>query len=423
MTKQVSLFGDCVVDPPSTEGIKYAGSKLKLLAKILELASRTGAKTVLDGFSGTTRVSQAFAKQGYRVVCNDIAVWSEVFGKCYLLNRSERTAYTELIEHLNAQQPKDGWFTQHYGGSPSGKSCSDTVLKKPWQTHNTRKLDAIREEIERLSLSEIEKAVALTSLILALDRVDSTLGHFVSYLKDWSSRSFNDLRLEVPRIFVNTDHHQVRRQDVFSLAQSSVDLAYYDPPYGSNNEKMPPSRVRYASYYHVWTTVIQNDRPGLFGKALRRKDTSDTVASSVFEEFRRNPVTSRFIAVEAIERLIRETNARWIILSYSSGGRATADELNEVLQQNGSVAEVVELDHKRNVMADMKWTNDWLRDADRPNREFLFLLEKSRTSEDGCFSKKCDVTLALGASGAGVTSPQTSAELSSRPLRSAGRAG
>ena len=55
MTDQLSLFGDCLVDPPSTEGIKYAGSKLKLLPKILELAARTGAKTVLDGFAGTTR--------------------------------------------------------------------------------------------------------------------------------------------------------------------------------------------------------------------------------------------------------------------------------------------------------------------------------------------------------------------------------
>lgn len=376
MTDQMSLFGGCLVDPPSTEGIKYAGSKLKLLPKILELAARTGAKTVLDGFAGTTRVSQAFAKRGYRVTCNDIAVWSEVFGRCYLLNRAERTAYASLIEHLNSQRPKDGWFTQHYGAGPNGKTPRDASLKKPWQAHNTQKLDAIREEIDHLSLSEIEKAVALTSLILALDRVDSTLGHFVSYLKDWSPRSFNKLRLEVPRVFVNTEDHQVLRQDVLSSKVGAVDLAYFDPPYGSNNEKMPPSRVRYASYYHVWTTIIQNDQPELFGKALRRKDTSDRIASSVFEDFRRNPSTDRFIALEAIERLIKNTQARWIILSYSSGGRATADELNNVLQKNGNLIEVVEVDYRRNVMAEMKWTNDWIRDSEKPNREFLFLLEK-----------------------------------------------
>lgn len=392
MTDQLSLFGDYLVDAPSTEGIKYAGSKLKLLAEILRLVKRTGARFVLDGFAGTTRVSQALAKHGHRVACNDIAVWSETFARCYLQNRYPREHYVKLIEHLNAQTPRDGWFTQHYGASPNEKAKGNGALKKPWQVHNTRKLDAIREEIESLRLSPIEKAVALTSLILALDRVDSTLGHFVSYLKDWSPRSFNELQLEVPQLFAATEDHQVTRQDVFSLAQSTVDLAYYDPPYGSNNEKMPPSRVRYASYYHLWTTVILNDQPELFGKALRRKDTSDTVACSVFEEFRRDPITNRFIAVEAIARLIRSTRAPWILLSYSSGGRATAKELTEVLQEHGTVVEVVELDYKRNVMAGMKWTNEWIRGSEDPNREFLFLLEKNGTCENFDPREECDIT-------------------------------
>jgi adenine-specific DNA-methyltransferase len=38
--------------------------------------------------------------------------------------------------------------------------------------------------------------------------------------------------------------------------------------------------------------------------------------------------------------------------------------------------EVVELGYKKNVMAGMKWTNEWLRDAEEPNREFLFLIER-----------------------------------------------
>ena len=97
----------------------------------------------------------------------------------------------------------------------------------------------------------------------------------------------------------------------------------------------------------------------------------------MFEEFRRNPNSGRFIAVEAIERLIQSTNARWIILSYSSGGRATSDELNDMLSSNGTVVDVIELDYKRNVMAGMKWTNEWLRDAESPNREFLFLIDKN----------------------------------------------
>lgn len=375
--ERFSSFSDPLPDVPPTEGIKYAGSKLKLLPYILRLANKVDAKTVLDGFSGTTRVSQAFAKSGYRVLCNDISVWSEVLGTCYLQNDKTPEAYQDLIDHLNSLSPIDGWFTEMYGGEPNG-GCSVQAdgLKKPWQIRNTRKLDAIRQEIEELSLSTVERAVGLTSLILALDQVDSTVGHFVSYLKNWSPRSFNDLVLKVPDVFVTEEQHEVSRRDIFDfLPNAPVDLAYFDPPYGSNNQKMPPSRVRYASYYHLWTTVCLYDNPKVFGKARRREDSSDKVAASVFEEFRTN-TNGRFVAVQAIERLMQSTKARWIILSYSSGGRATGHELHQVISDNGTLLDAVELDYKKNVMAGMKWTNKWIRDTDEPNREFLFLIEK-----------------------------------------------
>ncbi|MYB63784.1 DNA methyltransferase [Candidatus Poribacteria bacterium] len=376
---QIPLFDepDPLLKLPSTQSIKYAGSKLKLIPQILQLAQKVNAKTILDGFSGTTRVSQAFAKLGYNVVCNDISLWSKVLGTCYLLNTKPRSEYQPLIDHLNALPPIDCWFTEHYGGHTNdGSAMQKDGLKKPWQLHNTRKLDAIRQEIEILNLSVVEKAVALTSLMLALDRVDNTLGHFSSYLRQWAPRSYKELVLEVPEVFTSTGHHEVHQSDIFELvSEVSPDIAYFDPPYGSNNEKMPPSRVRYAAYYHLWKSLILYDTPKLFGKAKRREDSSDTSSASVFEEFRRNG-DGRFIAVEAIEKLIRMTQARWILLSYSSGGRATAADLNDVMQSNGKLLAVTEMDYKRNVMGSMKWSHEWTPSTAKPNQEFLFLLEK-----------------------------------------------
>ena len=83
------------------------------------------------------------------------------------------------------------------------------------------------------------------------------------------------------------------------------------------------------------------------------------------------------MAVEAIERLLQATRARHIILSYSSGGRATAGELHEVISSVGQVVEVLEVDYRKNVMAGMRWTNEWIAEAETPNREFLFLIEKT----------------------------------------------
>ena len=85
--------------------------------------------------------------------------------------------------------------------------------------------------------------------------------------------------------------------------------------------------------------------------------------------------SNRFIAVEAIERLIQNTPCEWIILSYSSGGRATERELKDVIRDNGKLMKAIAIDYQKNVMASMKWTNDWTKETEVPNREFLFLVK------------------------------------------------
>ncbi len=367
-----------IIQTPKTEGIKYAGSKLKLLPHILQLASKVNAQTIFDGFAGTTRVSQAFAQTGYRVISNDHAVWAKTFGECYLKNEKDTKYYGEIIKHLNDLKPVHGWFTENYGGSADGEnSVGIDGLKKPFQIHNMQKLDAIRQEIERIHSGKIEKSVLLTSLILALDKVDNTLGHYASYLKKWSPRSYKTLELKVPRIFATRDDHEVFSGDIFSVLENvEADLVYFDPPYGSNNEKMPPSRVRYAAYYHIWTSIILNDKPETFGKAKRRKDSSDIRAGSVFEEFRQTEC-GNFIAVEAISKMLSRVNAKYVILSYSSGGRATAENLFDILEKSGKILELIKTDYKRNVMASMRWTNAWIKEAEKKNQEYLFLIEKS----------------------------------------------
>jgi adenine-specific DNA-methyltransferase len=357
------------MDIPKTEGIKYAGSKLKILPYIFEMVRELkGVETVLDGFSGSTRVSQAFAQLGYSTSANDIAAWSEVFATCYLKADNTNAYYQELIDHLNNLQGVDGWFTENYGGTKS-------ELKKPFQLKNTLKLDAIRDEIDHLELVWEDKCVLLTSLIYALDKVDSTLGHFAAYLSDWSPRSFNDLNLKMPLRFTLKGKNNVYRNDIFkTVANNRFDLVYFDPPYGSNNEKMPPSRVRYASYYHLWTTIIQHDKPAIFGKANRREDSRDNSSPSVFEEYRKSE-NGDYLAMNALRRLIEETNAHYLMLSYSSGGRATKQQLMDIISGSGKLLEVKLIDFKKNIMSSMRTTNEWI-SSNEKHHEYLFLMEK-----------------------------------------------
>ena len=355
------------IDIPKTEGIKYTGSKLKLLPYIIQSIQNLDINTVLDGFTGTTRVAQAFSQLGYNTTCNDISEWSEVFGNCYLISSKSDSFYQEIIDYLNSLDGYDGWFTEHYGGKGDKG-------KMPFQIHNTQKLDAIRDKIDELNLEWVDKCVILTSLIKAMDAVDNTLGHFAAYLSGWAPRSYNTMKLELPKRFPITTENKVLKGDVFDAIKDYHDLVYFDPPYGSNNEKMPPSRVRYASYYHIWKTIILNDKPTLFGKVNRRDDSRDTLSASVFEEFRKSD-NGKFIAMQAIDKLIAETNARYILLSYSSGGRATKQELYDIINCHGKLISAQEIDYKKNVMAGFSWTNEWLNDTGK-NKEYLFLMEK-----------------------------------------------
>ena len=150
-----------------------------------------------------------------------------MFGKCFLQATKPRDFYQPYMEELNALDGQDGWFTQHYAVEQG------EITKAPFQRKNLRKLDAIRQRIEEYHLDDIDKAVLLTSLMFALDKVDSTLGHYVSYLADWSPRSYDDMRLEVPNYQIYDKRHTVLKGDVFEIIKGrKFDLAYFDPPYG-----------------------------------------------------------------------------------------------------------------------------------------------------------------------------------------------
>lgn len=367
-----------------TEGIKYTGSKREIIPTLLELVRPLNVRTVFDGFTGTTRVAQAFKKAGYEVYSNDVAVWSKVFGDCYLLNTKPASYYQPIIDRLNKLPSKSGWFTEHYGGEANGGSAiHNDGKKKMWQLHNTMKLDAIREEIDNVANDEVEKSVLLTSLIYAMDKVDSSVGHHVSYLKQWAPRAYNTMRMAVPKLIIDNKNHKVFNHEIFDLLDDiEVDLAYYDPPYGSSNKLMPPSRVRYASYYHIWKTVCLNDKPKVVGAANRREDVSDIIAGSIFEEFRKND-NGRYLVIDALKKLIEKTKAKYIVLSYNNNGRATFDAITEILRELKMKCSILEMDYRKNVMATMAWTNEWLSSGheDIKNKEFLFLIQKDKSAK------------------------------------------
>jgi len=285
------------------------------------------------------------------------------------------------MEHLNHLHPENGWYSDHYGGvdNGDGQAVAADGTRRVWQLQNAMRIDAIRNEISRLTLSPVDEAVCLSALILAADKVDSTVGHYASFLRVWSPRSYNDLVLEVPAFCPPNEDHLVVQGDIRQVITSvddQYDVLYLDPPYGSNNDLMPSSRVRYAAYYNLWTSLIRDDYPETYGKSNRRVDTSDRRLQNDFEDFRRNPATGRWLALEAIESVLRQATCPVVVISYSTEGRVPIGELVESLGAWGKVARILEVDHKRNVMSAMRWTNDWAKDASVSHKELVLVLER-----------------------------------------------
>ena len=130
--QQLDIYGNTFLTTPTTQGIKYAGSKLKILPYIVEILSGLkDIKKVLDGFTGTTRVAQALAQLDY-----------DVTASCYLKSNKPDKFYQDIINRLNSLKGYDGWYTKYYGGELTGDN------KRPFQAKNTRKLDAIRERLK-----------------------------------------------------------------------------------------------------------------------------------------------------------------------------------------------------------------------------------------------------------------------------------
>lgn len=365
----------------NTEGIKYMGSKKEILVHIDKVLQNLPIKKAVDAFAGSTRVGQFFKNKGFDVISNDINIWSKTFALCYLKNKKPKSYYQKLIDELNTLPPVKGWFTENYGGANNnGLSVQADGKKRIWQTHVTEKLDAIRQKIEEWKkeskIDEVEEAVLLTSLILGLDKVDSSLGHQVSYLKAWSARSFNNLVLKVPDFKVNNSVIEVYQEDALKLCKKNpADLYYFDPPYGSNNDEMPSSRVRYGQYYHIWKSVILNDSPKVVGKINKRADADPAGSYSVFEDYKKDSF-GKFLAQIAIEEMIEYSSSPYVLFSYNNNSRVPLKNIVDFLELKKYKYNIDRIDYKKNVMAAMVSTNNWANLQGKENYEVLIFVDK-----------------------------------------------
>ena len=352
-----------------TSGIKYIGSKFNLLEPITNLVKKyvntvPGRNpSMIDAFTGTTRVAQAFRQMGWDTQTSDLSWASETYAETFL--QSNDNDYLEpLIDELNNVKPKAGWLTEHYCDVRSEKGNN---VVRVWQPKNGQKADAIRDTIDVIKLNgkklnKQEKSTLVSSLIFALDKVDNTVGIQQAYLKKWCTRSYNNLLLKLPAV-VNMKKPPKSKHYVgncLTIKYDPADLAYIDPPYSNHT---------YFSYYHIWDSIARWDKPEVGLKTNRRIDR--VTSAEEYDDEMASPWNSKNTALQAFDTLFERLPVKYLLVSYSNESLIPIEDLIKLARKYGKIL-VQEIDYRRNIMSQIG--NGEI--GGKRNIEYLILIKK-----------------------------------------------
>jgi adenine-specific DNA-methyltransferase len=301
--------------------IKYIGSK-RLLVPAIEAGVRAlGARRALDLFSGTSRVGHALKRAGVHVVANDHLAFAATLARCYVQADADRwrEEAVRLVAELDRVPPRAGYFTETF--------CEQARFFQP---ANGARVDAIRDAIAARALPPELEAIALTSLMEAADRVDSTTGVQMAFLKQWAPRAHNPLSLRVPDLLPGPGE-ALHLDAVDAAAQVDADVAYLDPPYNQHS---------YMGNYHVWETLVRWDAPEAYGVAQKR------VQCRAYK----SPFNRKREIRQALEAVLERIRCPHLIVSFSDEGYVGRDDMEALLAPLGHV-QVLAADFKRYVGA------------------------------------------------------------------------
>ena len=279
---------------------RYLGNKYKLLPFIKKVVDSecTDIEIVADIFSGTGAVASAF--QDKQLVTNDIMYSNYISNFAWFSPRkySRKKIETIIDEYNTMLINEENYMTMNFSNTYfSHDDCS--------------KIGFIREDIENKyankEINERERALLITSLLYAMDKIAKTCGHYDAYRKGVEFDMHLELLLPEASI-TNNKKNKCYNMDSNVLVRKIVaDLVYIDPPYNSR---------QYCDAYHLLENVARWEKPEVFGVAKKMDRTA---------------LKSKYCtrsAAEAFDDLIKQLKCKYIVLSYNNMAQKGNDRSN-----------------------------------------------------------------------------------------------
>lgn len=297
---------------------RYLGNKYRLLPFIKRVVEEEcdNIESVVDIFAGTGAVASAF--QDKRVITNDIMYSNYICNYAWF---SPEPYDEKHVEHMIDLYNEMNVDEENY----MSINFSDTYFSHD----DCAKIGFIREDIEsRYHSGEInlrERAILITALLYAMDKIAKTCGHYDAYRQGVEFDMH--LELQFPMAYTdNNEQNECFNMDSNELAlQIQADLVYIDPPYNSR---------QYCDAYHLLENVARWEKPEVYGVAKKMDRTN---------------LKSRYCtrsAAIAFEELIQRLNCRYILFSYNnmatkgndrSNAKISDEDIFRILQAKGEV--------------------------------------------------------------------------------------
>ncbi len=334
--------------------MNYIGSKYSLLPFLEKVIHQIagddlGDKVFCDIFAGTGIVGRAFKPNVGKVISNDWEYYSYVLNRNYIGNHREISGKDKYIEYLNSLDGiDDGFIYLNYClGSGSGRQYFSDV--------NGRKIDAVRQQIERWKTSgEISDDLyyfLLCSLLESADKLANTASVYGAFLKHLKSSARKPLFIEPALYTINDRGHEVYCENANELISNiQGDILYLDPPYNAR---------QYGANYHMLNTIAEYKPFTPKGKTGLR-------------EYSRSSYCGKKSVTEAFEDLIRKARFRYIVLSYNNEGLMSLEDIKRIMSRYGHY-DVASQEYHR-YRADKEQNRNHTADS---TTEYLHILEKA----------------------------------------------
>ena len=206
---------------------------------------------------------------------------------------------------------------------------SENFANTYFSLEDCRKIGFIRQDIEdrfvKGNINARERALLITSLLYAMDKIANTCGHYDAYRQGVEFEKHLELAVPQPDEHLNENNVCYNMDTNELAADMEADLVYIDPPYNSR---------QYCDAYHLLENVARWEKPEVFGVARKMDRTA----------LKSDYCTQK--ATAAFEKLIDSIHAKYILLSYNnmaekgndrSNAKISDDDIMRILNKKGRV--------------------------------------------------------------------------------------